>query len=173
MRYGLPLLTPRRLLRHLPFFGADRGLRLQLVHADDVADALVRVLDQQAAGPFNLAAGPGLTPAEVAAAFRARPVPIPWKVTRAAASLAWGARVGPLDPGWITMAHTIPQVSTGRARAVLDWSPRHDGPSVLRELVDAMSDGAGAPSAPLRPHRHGEEIERLVRQGPLSDRPTP
>jgi len=173
MRYGLPLLTPRRLLRHLPFLGLDRGLRLQLVHADDVADAVARILERRSAGPFNLTAGPGLGPVDVAAAFRARPVPVPWQVTRAAASLAWWARIGPLDPGWITMAHTIPGVSTERARSVLEWTPRHDGASVLRELVDGMADAAGAPSAALRPHRHRDELARLVRQGPLQDRPDP
>jgi nucleoside-diphosphate-sugar epimerase len=173
LRYGLPLLTPRRLLRRARLWGVDPDLRLQVVHADDVADAVLRIVDRGCEGPFNVVAGPGLDAAGIAGAFGARPLSVPWRVTRAAAEVAWRARLGPLDPGWITMAHTIPLASAGRARSVLDWAPRHDEFSVLRELARGMAVGAGADSVPLRPHHHTDDLRRLVRQGPVSDRPLP
>jgi nucleoside-diphosphate-sugar epimerase len=173
LRYGLPLLTPRWLLGRLPWWALDRDLRLQVVHADDVADAVLRILDTGAEGPFNLVAEPVLGATEVAAAFGARPVHLPWRVSRAAAALAWWARVGPLDPAWITMAHTVPPASAARARTVLGWSPAHDAESVLRELARGMAAGAGAPSLPLRPRRHLDDVRRVVRDGPVSDRTHP
>lgn len=173
LRYGLPLLTPRRLVRGSPVIGVDRRLRLQVVHADDVADALVRLVSHGGDGPYNLAAGAGLDAREVAAAFGARPVHVPWRVLRGAASLAWHARVGPLEPGWITMAHTVPAVSTARARSELGWVPHHDELSTLAELVDGMAGGVGTGSATLRPSRYADDVRRLVRQGPVSDRSRP
>ncbi|MGA8209957.1 MAG: NAD-dependent epimerase/dehydratase family protein, partial [Nocardioidaceae bacterium] len=44
LRYGLPAVVPAGLLRHLPLLPLDRRLVVPMVHADDVADAIVRVL---------------------------------------------------------------------------------------------------------------------------------
>jgi nucleoside-diphosphate-sugar epimerase len=170
MRLGLPVLLPRRLPRLLPLWGVDRRMGLQVVHADDVADAIARIIDRGARGPFNLVTEPVLRGGDIAAAFGARPVHVPWRLTRALADLAWRTRLGPLDPGWITMAHTIPWVSAARARSLLGWSPQHSGAEVMRELVAGMAEGAGAPTAPLRAHSHVDDVKRLLRQGPVSDR---
>jgi len=170
MRLGLPVLMPRGLPRRLPVWGVDRRMGLQVVHADDVADAIARIVERGASGPFNLVTEPVLRGGDIAAAFGARPVHVPWRLTRALADLAWRTRLGPLDPGWITMAHTIPWASAARARTLLDWSPRHGATQVLGELVAGMAEGAGADTAPLRPHSHVEDLSRLVRHGPVSDR---
>ncbi|MGN6578227.1 MAG: NAD-dependent epimerase/dehydratase family protein, partial [Nocardioides sp.] len=55
LRYGVPGIVPAALLGHVPVLPMDRGLRIPMVHADDVADAFVRVLEQRAGGAFNLA----------------------------------------------------------------------------------------------------------------------
>ena len=171
LRIGLPVLTPPRLLRHLPFLLIDRAVGLQTVHSDDVADAVVRILEQERAGPFNLVADPVLGHQQVAAAFGARPVHLPWRVTRAVAAAAYRARLQPLDPGWIEMAHRVPWASARRAREELGWEPAHSAQSVLEEVIQGASDGVGGATAPLRPHDVGEELARTVRDGPVSHRP--
>ena len=57
-RYGLPEYVPMQLVAFLPLLPLDRRLCIPLIHADDVADAISRVIDKRAAGPFNLAADP-------------------------------------------------------------------------------------------------------------------
>src|SRR5215203_3804593 len=47
LRYGVPAYLPSALLRHLPLLPLDRGLVVQVVHTDDVADAVARVLERR------------------------------------------------------------------------------------------------------------------------------
>jgi hypothetical protein len=61
LRYGMPAYLPAGLLRHIPLLPLDRDLVVPLVHTDDVADAVARVLRQRATGAFNLAADPPVT----------------------------------------------------------------------------------------------------------------
>lgn len=170
VRMGLPLLTPARMLTRFPFFLLDRHLGLQAVHADDVAQAVDRIVTRQAEGPFNLVADGLLGPAQVAQAFGARPLPLPWQATRAAASIPWALRLGPLDPNWITMAHTVPWVSARRAHEELGWAPHHTAMDVLTELAQGMSHRESEATAPLRRRTHRDDLRRLVRDGPVSGR---
>jgi nucleoside-diphosphate-sugar epimerase len=170
LRMGLPVLTPARVLRRLPVLGIDMSVGLQAVHADDVADAVLRILHQEGVGPFNLVGDSIADPRQIAAAFGARPVHVPWRVTRAVAAAAWHARLQPLDPGWIEMAHRVPWVSAARAREELGWQPAHTAQDVLAELVAGMSRRASGPTAPLRQRAIGDELTRIVRDGPVSHR---
>lgn len=170
VRMGLPLLTPAATLTRFPYFLLDRHLGLQAVHADDVAQAVDRILTLRADGPFNLVGDGVLGPAQVAAAFGARFLPLPWQATRAAASIPWNLRLGPLDPSWITMAHTVPRVSARRAREELGWAPRHTAMQVLIELAEGMAHGGSDATAPLRRRTHRDDLRRLVREGPVSGR---
>jgi nucleoside-diphosphate-sugar epimerase len=170
LRMGLPVLTPARLLRHLPVLGVDRSLGVQAVHADDVADAVVRILEQEREGPFNVVGDGVLDALELADIFGARHVHVPWRVTRAVAAAAWHARLQPLDPGWIEMAHRVPWVSAARARDELGWEPAHTARDVLAELVRGMSDRASGPTRPLRERDLGEELTKTVQEGPASHR---
>ena len=168
VRMGLPLLTPAAVLRRLPLFFVDQQLGLQAVHADDVAQAIDRMLVQQVEGPFNLAAEGLLGPRQIAEAFGAHPVHLSWKATRAAAEVPWRLGLGPLDPAWITMAHTIPWVSARRAHEELGWTPRHTAADVLTELVEGMAERAADATAPLRRRTHTDDVRRHVQDGPVS-----
>ena len=44
MRYGLPEYVPMQLVAWLPLLPLDRRLCIPLIHADDVADAISRVI---------------------------------------------------------------------------------------------------------------------------------
>jgi nucleoside-diphosphate-sugar epimerase len=145
-------LLPLGLLRYgrLPVVPAGPRLRVQAVHADDVAEAYVRAAVSDVRGAFNIAADPVLDADTVGPLLRARPVPVPPALLRVGASLTWHARLQPVEPGWIDLAAGCPLLSSDRAAAELGWRPRIDARDAFLELVDAMARGVGARTAPLR-----------------------
>ncbi|SCX60983.1 Nucleoside-diphosphate-sugar epimerase [Klenkia marina] len=126
-------------------------LHLGLVHADDVADALLRIIDRRADGAFNLSAEPVLDPAGFAAALGSRRVPVPRAVLRAGLSAAFHARLVPTEPGWLDLGLGVPALDTTRAREVLGWSPRHRGDHLLADFVAALGRGDGGQGPLLQP----------------------
>ncbi|MER7283593.1 NAD-dependent epimerase/dehydratase family protein [Dactylosporangium sp. NPDC000244] len=150
-RYFLGPLVPVRLLRfgRVPVVPAHPRLRLQAVHADDVADAYVRALTSDARGSFNIAADPVLTPELAAELFHGRTMPIPAVVLRAAAAATWHARLQPVDAGWVRLALSAPLLDTTRAATELGWRPAVDASDALRELAAGMAHRAHGGSAPL------------------------
>jgi nucleoside-diphosphate-sugar epimerase len=147
--FGAARMLPDRLARLLPLPLPD--LAVAFVHADDVADALARILDRRAPGPFNLAAEPLLDAAGLARALGTRRVPVPAVVLRAALSVAFTAHLVPTEPGWLDIALRAPALDTHRARTLLDWTPAHRGDEALAEFVAALGRGEGGPGPLLRP----------------------
>ncbi|WP_308257322.1 NAD-dependent epimerase/dehydratase family protein [Pseudonocardia lacus] len=170
LRYGVPPFVPASLLRHVPLLPVDRSLVVPLVHTDDVADAVERVLLRRATGPFNLMAPPPVTRDTIAEVLGARAVHLPRPVLRAATWASWHARLQPLDPGWIDLAFAAPLVDTTRARRELDWSPSVDAVSALAEVVAGMADTAATSSPALRRRSVAAELAALVRRGPAAHR---
>jgi nucleoside-diphosphate-sugar epimerase len=170
LRYTVPSLLPGAALRWLPVLPLDRSLAVQLLHADDVADAVVRILDQRAQGAYNLASDEVLRVPEIAAALGARPVHVPYRALRAAASVTWQARLQPVSPGWLDLAYSAPLLDSGRARSQLGWMPTRTAPSVLAEVLDGMRHSSGTASQVLRPSRWIDSAVRLVRKGPVAGR---
>jgi nucleoside-diphosphate-sugar epimerase len=127
------------------------GLAVAFVHADDVADALERILDRRASGAFNLAAEPLMDGNAIAQALGTVRVPVPAPVLRAAMSAAFHARLVPTEPGWLDMGLHAPALDSTRARRLLDWSPVHRGDEVLAQFVAALGRGDGAPGPLLEP----------------------
>jgi nucleoside-diphosphate-sugar epimerase len=173
LRYGAPVLLPAPALRVVPVLPLDRGLTIPVVHADDVADAVARALQQRAPGPFNLAADDPATAQGVADALGAKLVHVPFGVLRTAADLAWRARVQPVDAGWVALGQQVPVLDNGRAREVLGWRPTRTAQQVVEEVVEGMRDAAAGTSPPLRPRRVVGELRELVRRGPVSHRRRP
>jgi UDP-glucose 4-epimerase len=169
-RYTLPSLLPAAALGALPVLPLDRGFRVQLTHTSDVASGICAAVQQGATGPFNLAADPVLTPADVAEAFGATSVHLPWRALRALATAAWAARLQPVDPGWLDMAWDVPVLSSRRARDELGWAPRHDPREVLAHVVRGMVHQNGLATPALRPRRWPDQLSNLVRHGPVSRR---
>src|SRR6266545_954496 len=152
-RYFIGPLAPLQLLRlgRLPVVPYDPRLRVQAVHADDVAEAYTRAALGDLRGPVNIAADPVLDGARVAARYHGRAVRVPAAVLRLGAGLTWHARLQPTEPGWIRLAAQAPLLSTARAEKELGWRPRMDALGALEELLDGMARGTGAPAPPLRP----------------------
>lgn len=125
------------------------GLRVQAVHADDVASALRLILEQRAIGPFNLAAPDVLDATALARLFGGLRVPLRKSVARWVARFAWTAGLQPLHPGWLELADQAALIDTTRAELVLGWSPRHSTADTLAELLDGLRAKATGASPPL------------------------
>ncbi len=150
-RYFAGPLLPARLLKfqRIPVIPSHPSLRGQAVHADDVADAYVRVLRSDVRGAFNVAAGPVLDPAVAARLFKGVQVPVPGFVLHGAASLSWWLRLQPVDAGWVELGLKAPLMSCDRIAAELGWEPAHDAVSALTELVGGLADRAHTGSPPM------------------------
>jgi nucleoside-diphosphate-sugar epimerase len=152
VRYFLGPLVPVSLLRRgrLPVVPANPRLRVQVVHADDAAQAYLLAARAEATGTFNVVTGPVLDGPLLAAEFGGRAVAVPVPALRALAAAAWRARLQPTDPGWIDLAASVPLLDATRARTELGWQPAVDARSALRDMVGGMATGAGTGSAPMR-----------------------
>jgi len=147
--YGAARRLPGAVARLLPL--PLPHLAVSFVHADDVADALVRILDRRAPGPFNLAAEPLMDGDALARALGTRRVPMPALAVRTAVQAAFTAHLIPTEPGWVDIGTRVPALDTSRARRLLDWAPVHRGDDVLRDFVAALGRGEGAAGPLLRP----------------------
>jgi nucleoside-diphosphate-sugar epimerase len=173
LRYGVPAIVPAKVLDHIPVLPLDSRLVIPMVHADDVADAVTRVLERRVGGPFNLAAEPPITTARIAEVLGARPVHVPAPVVRAVMSAAWHARLQQVDTGWLDMGFALPMLDCTRASRELDWSPRVDAMTVLREVVDGMRDTASVRTPVLRRRTVLGALRDAVRRGPVGERDRP
>ncbi|WP_433122427.1 NAD-dependent epimerase/dehydratase family protein [Arthrobacter koreensis] len=151
-RYFLGPLVPRSILNKLslPIIPLPAEFSFQVVHADDMADAYWRVVDQRAEGAFNIASDPVVTPELLAGMLGARRIiNIPVRVIRAIVGLTWAAHLQATDPGWIDMAAGAPLMDTTRARAVLGWQPTRTSLRAFQDVLDGLSEQAGVPASPL------------------------
>jgi UDP-glucose 4-epimerase len=152
-RLFLGPFVPTRLLgmQRLPLLPVPDAAVFQAVHADDVAEAIVRILDHGASGPYNVAAPPVMTPERLADVFRARRVRVSARLTRAAAELAYATNLQPTEPGWVDLALSAPVLATDRVEQELGWLPRFDARYTVGQLLDGMRRRAGTLSPALRP----------------------
>src|ERR671917_146278 len=152
--FGAARLLPAPVARLLPL--PLPSLRVQVVHADDVADALVAMLDRRAGGPFNLAAEPTFDADSLAHALGTVRVPVPAVVVRAALSAAFHARVVPTEPGWLDIGLQAPALDSSRPRRLLDWAPAPARPEERRRAPRRLPGPRGVallrglPPAPSR-----------------------
>ncbi|MGC7095230.1 NAD-dependent epimerase/dehydratase family protein [Amycolatopsis lurida] len=150
--FGGPLV-PGWLIRPewLPFVPDVPGLRVQVIHADDVADAVRRALLRPVRGAFNLAAEPPLDSQGLASTLGKRTVRIPRAVARLGLAGAWHARAVPVDPGLFDTVTRLPLMDTGRARDQLGWTPNVTAWEAAGELLAGLHGAGGHPTPPLHP----------------------
>jgi nucleoside-diphosphate-sugar epimerase len=172
-RYGLPGYLPAAALRLLPVVPVGRRLIIPVVHADDVAGAIVASLERRAGGAFNLAAEPGVSGNDIAAILRAWSVQVPPPVLHSLVQLSWRLRLQRIDAGWLDMAFAVPLLDCGRATSLLGWQPTVDARVALAEAVSAMTGGVGMPSPVLRQRTIGNQLADLIRSGPITNREMP
>ncbi len=145
-------LGTRALRRTSDALRLPEGLRFQVVHADDLAEAYARIVVGRHPGPFNIAHPAVLTPQDVAdvvahGALRT----VPYATVRTAVTVAQRARLVPVGADWLDMAMRVPVLDPGLAGELLRWRPVHDAKDTLAELVEGIREGAGASTPPLLP----------------------
>ncbi|MCA1780778.1 MAG: NAD-dependent epimerase/dehydratase family protein [Dermatophilaceae bacterium] len=121
-------------LRHLPALPAlVPDLPLQLIHQDDVAEAIrLCVLGAGAPGAYNIAADDVVTGLDVARALGLRAIPLPGKPVAAAARAVAKLPYLPSAAQWVeTMSHPA-IMDTSKAKAELGWTPRYTAIESLR-----------------------------------------
>ncbi|AVT40190.1 NAD-dependent epimerase/dehydratase family protein [Plantactinospora sp. BB1] len=152
-RYFLGRFAPVSLLRsgRLPVVPRHRRLRVQVVHADDAAEAYLRALRSDRTGAFNIAAEPVVDGPLVAAELGGWAAPLPLTLLRLLARAAWWTRLVPMDEGWLEMGAAVPLLDCSRAERELGWRPRRDARDALRDLLAGIAAGSGTTSPPLRP----------------------
>ncbi|GAB2959995.1 SDR family oxidoreductase [Nonomuraea fastidiosa] len=146
-------LVPRRLIRagRVPFVPDIPGLRLQVLHAEDAAQAYRLAVTQPVRGAFNIAAEPVLDPHDLADMLGTRTLKVSPRLAMAAVTAGWTLRLFPASPGLLELALRIPLMKTDRARDVLGWTPRYSSYEAMQELFEGLREGAGMDTGPLAP----------------------
>jgi UDP-glucose 4-epimerase len=159
---------PAALLRpgRLPILPVPDRLVFQCVHGEDVAEAYrLAVMNPEARGAYNVAADPVIGPDDLARIMRARRVKVPEQAVRVAADATFRAHLQPAPPGWVDMGLAVPTMDTRRAREQLGWTPRHDAPSALLDLLEGMRGPSGLDTPPLRARAGGPLRVREILTG--------
>lgn len=129
----------RRALEALPVVRPvlpDPGVPIQLVHHDDVADAIVAAaLGRGTAGPYNLAAPDRLTAADLARELGWASVPVPRAAVGALAAVIERAPFVPSIAEWITAITRPVVMDSGRAERELGIDGWRSSRDTLRETV--------------------------------------
>jgi nucleoside-diphosphate-sugar epimerase len=113
----------------------DPGVPVQLVHHDDVAEAIALcVAGAGEPGAYNIAGAGEVSLSDVAAATGTRSVRVP---QAAAVALSQGLARLPLVPAaaeWLHLGRTSVVMDTTRAREVLGWTPQYSAADTLATL---------------------------------------
>lgn len=173
MRYGLPGYVPMQLIPWLPVLPLDRNLCIPLIHADDVAAAIVLAVERRVTGPFNLAGEPPMGRDDVAAVLGARAVHVPAGVLGALVDLTWRTRLQHIDRGWLDLAFSVPLLDCSRARTQLEWAPKWTAQEALADLLEGVAQRAHTTSPPLRRRSVVDLLRRDLTDGLISSRRLP
>jgi nucleoside-diphosphate-sugar epimerase len=126
---GVPVLKPV-----LP----DPGVPFQLVHHDDVANAMrAAVLGRGKPGVYNLAGSGQLTISELAHELGWYSVPIPELAVDAAAEIVGRLGFLPTEAQWVSAFREPVIMATAKVRRELRWRPKYSALETLRETIAA------------------------------------
>jgi UDP-glucose 4-epimerase len=116
----------------------DPGIPFQLVHHDDVAQALrAAVLGRGTPGVYNLAAQDSITFSDLAKALGWYSVPIPDLAVDATAEIVARLPFVPAEARWIEAGRKPVLLDCARARKELRWKPKHSSAETLTATVEA------------------------------------
>ena len=112
------------------------GLEMQLVHEDDVGEALLQcVVGAGPAGAYNIAGDGLVSAADVAREYGATPVVLPTRATRTAARWLSGFSALPASAEWIEAASHPSIMDTTKAKTELGWTPRYTALEALQATL--------------------------------------
>lgn len=129
-RNAQPLL---RQLLDLPCYLAlpEPQPRLQCVHEDDVARAVLLALERDVGGPFNLAVEDSFSYRDFIRSRHRFAIPVPPAAARAGLALAWRWRGWGGEPAWIEGMTRPLLLNCRRAAVELRWTSHYDAAAVL------------------------------------------
>jgi nucleoside-diphosphate-sugar epimerase len=134
----LPAVT-LDVLRRIPLVRPvlpDHGVPFQLVHHDDVADAVAAaVLGRGEPGIYNLAADGEVTMGDIAREMGWYRLPVPGLAVSGAAEVISRVPLMPSALEWVHAVRVPSIMSTERAKQQLGWQPRHDAYQTLWATV--------------------------------------
>jgi nucleoside-diphosphate-sugar epimerase len=114
-----------------------RGLPFQLIHQDDVGQALLLcIVGAGPPGAYNIAGDGTLTAAQAAREAGLTPVPVlPERLVRRAAKAVAGIPGAPPAVEWAEAVSHPAIMDTTRARTELGWAPRYSAVEALRDTL--------------------------------------
>lgn len=138
--------TVRKVVDTLPMLRPvipDPGVPFQLVHTEDVAQAITLAVEGRGEpGAYNLAGEGEITVSDVAHALGWYVIPLPDIAVDATVKIVSALPLLPAEARWIKAIDTPVLVDTTRARAKLGWEPRYDALETLADTVaSARSQG--------------------------------
>lgn len=117
----------------------DTGVGLQLVHHDDVADAIaLSALGRGEPGAYNLAGDGLVTLSQVAKATGTRSIRVPQAAAVAASTVLARLPMVPASAEWIHATRASVVMSTARAKDLLGWRPRYSAEQTLEALAAVL-----------------------------------
>ena len=142
-----------------PFFPVLDGVdeEFQLVHEDDLVDALIGLLDKKAAGAFNVAGDGTMTWGEAAQKAGVKVRNMSFKTARRISAATWGLRLPRAEapPGNLHFLRYPWVVSNEKLKAEIGWEPRYTTAETFAATLRArgieeqggVAPPAGAPVA--------------------------
>ena len=146
--FGGALVRPQMLdPSRIPVLPVPRGLRLQAVHAGDVARAALAAVERPVTGAFNLAGDGVLRRDEIGEIVGARTVEVSPGLVRKALEAGWQIRALPVPGSLFEALEHVPVMSTERASRELGWKPEHSAADAVWQLLDGarLRGGSGMP----------------------------
>jgi nucleoside-diphosphate-sugar epimerase len=138
----LPQITT--FLNTVPFLRPvlpDPGSPFQLVHHDDVAQALVAsITGRGEPGIYNLAAEDTIGVSDLASALGWYSVPIPNLAVEVTAEVISRIPFAPAELSWINALRVPVLMDTQKARDKLGWQPAHDTRETLTQTVEGARE---------------------------------
>jgi nucleoside-diphosphate-sugar epimerase len=133
----------RRLTQSLPLprpWLPDPGTPLQLVHHDDVANAiaLAATTTSAPAGAYNLAGDGVLSISDIADALGARPIRVPHAAAVATSEVISRLPFVPSALEWLHAGRTSVVMDVRKAKEQLGWKPRYSAAQTLSELASTV-----------------------------------
>jgi nucleoside-diphosphate-sugar epimerase len=117
----------------------DTGVPVQLVHHDDVAEAIALCATTNAPpGAYNIAGTGTVSLSDIGKVLGARPVKVPSSAITVVADAINKLPVKPSDAEWLNIVKTSVEMDTSKARDVLGWSPQYSAAETLADLATVL-----------------------------------
>lgn len=106
----------------------------QCIWEDDVADAIIKSLNKNISGTYNLAADPPISFKEMIKMSHKISVPVPVKLLSFIHRNLWKVSSAGEEPGWLNGMPYSLAVSSLKAKNELDWKPKYTSKQCIEML---------------------------------------